>query len=48
MQSPISHINNELRKLKYFKNYCQTDISYLQAYRFTDSKISMPQINNPY
>lgn len=48
MQVSISYINNILRKLKYYKNSCQTDIPYLYAYRFTDSKISMPQINNPY
>ena len=44
----MPYINNILRKLNYYKNSYQTDIPYLYAYRFTDSKISMPQINNPY
>lgn len=48
MQVSISHINNILRELKYYKNSCQTAVPYLCAYRFTDSKIYMPQTNNPY
>ena len=48
MKVQMSQINNLLRKLKYYKNCCQTDIPYLYAYRFTDSKFFMPQINNPY
>lgn len=48
MQVLISYINNILRELKYCENCYQTDVPYLCAYRFTNSKISMPQINNPY
>ena len=48
MQSSIQKISNALRELKYCENCCQTVIPYLCAYRFIDSKISMPKTNNPY
>lgn len=48
MQASISKINTILRGLTYHEKCCQTTVPYLCAYCFTDIKISMPQINNPY
>lgn len=48
MQNLTHQISGTLRKLKYSENCCQTIVPYLCAHRFTASKISMPQTNNPY
>lgn len=48
MQAAIAYITHMLRKLEYYEGRCQTVIPYLCAYCFTDGKISMPKIKNPY
>lgn len=48
MKTAIQTICNEIRKLS-FENGCnKTDIPFLTVYRFTDEKINMPSVENPY
>ncbi len=48
MKTAIQTICNEIRKLS-FENECnKTDIPFLTVYRFTDEKINMPSVENPY